>query len=57
VDSAKRHRDLGVVPLSLGDAVSSLRCDVDTIDDLAVARTLGLGPRTRDVDASLGSPT
>ena len=57
VGSARRHRDLGVAPLPLDDVLNSLRCDVDTIDDLSVARALGLGPRTHDVDASLGSPT
>jgi 2-phospho-L-lactate guanylyltransferase len=57
VASARRHRDRGVVPLSPFDTDGSLRCDVDTIDDLGVARSLGLGPNTQRVDASLGSPT
>ncbi|ALR14254.1 2-phospho-L-lactate guanylyltransferase [Mycobacteroides saopaulense] len=39
VDSARRHRDSGGIPLT-GDW-PGLRCDVDTPDDLSVARELG----------------
>lgn len=43
-DSARRHRDDGAVELT-GDW-PGLRCDIDTPDDLAVARRLGVGART-----------
>lgn len=48
-DSARRHRDSGAVELT-GDW-PGLRCDVDTAEDLAVARSLGAktlqpGPRS-----------
>lgn len=43
-DSARRHRDDGAVEL-VGDW-PGLRCDIDTPDDLAVARRLGVGART-----------
>ncbi len=39
IDSARRHRDSGAVELT-GDW-PGLRCDVDTPEDLAVARELG----------------
>jgi len=42
--SARAHAETGADAL-LG-AWPSLRCDVDTADDLAAARKLGLGPRT-----------
>jgi 2-phospho-L-lactate/phosphoenolpyruvate guanylyltransferase len=44
VNSAARHRDSGAVELTGG--WPGLRCDIDTPDDLAVARRLGLGPAT-----------
>jgi 2-phospho-L-lactate guanylyltransferase len=43
-DSARRHRDDGAVELT-GDW-PGLRCDIDTPDDLAVARRLGVGAHT-----------
>jgi len=43
-DSASRHRDSGAVEL-LG-AWPGLRCDIDTPEDLAEARLLGLGAAT-----------
>ncbi|MFD6198469.1 2-phospho-L-lactate guanylyltransferase [Mycobacteriaceae bacterium NPDC060252] len=39
IDSARRHRDSGAVELA-GDW-PGLRCDVDTLEDLAAARELG----------------
>jgi 2-phospho-L-lactate/phosphoenolpyruvate guanylyltransferase len=39
IDSAQRHRDSGAVELA-GDW-PGLRCDVDTLEDLAAARELG----------------
>jgi 2-phospho-L-lactate/phosphoenolpyruvate guanylyltransferase len=48
-NSAARHRDSGAVELT--GEWPGLRCDIDTPDDLAVARGLGLGPATmRAVD-------
>lgn len=47
VDSAARHRDSGCVELT--GAWPGLRCDVDTPEDLAVARSLGVGAATRHV--------
>jgi 2-phospho-L-lactate guanylyltransferase len=44
VNSSGRHRDSGAVELTGG--WPGLRCDIDTPDDLAVARRLGLGPAT-----------
>jgi 2-phospho-L-lactate guanylyltransferase len=44
VGSAQAHRESGAVEL-VGDW-PSLRCDVDTEEDLEVAAGLGLGPRT-----------
>ncbi|WP_238702518.1 NTP transferase domain-containing protein [Microbacterium caowuchunii] len=44
-ESFDRHVALGCVPLEL-PADSRLRHDVDTAAQLAVAQTLGLGPRT-----------
>jgi len=43
-DSASRHRDSGAVEL-IG-AWPGLRCDIDTPEDLAEARTLGVGTAT-----------
>lgn len=43
-DSARRHRDSGAVELT--GAWPGLRCDIDTPDDLAEARTLGVGVAT-----------
>lgn len=42
-DSYARHRALGCVPL---DAAPGLQRDVDTVEQLAAASALGLGPRT-----------
>ena len=44
IGSAERHRRSGAQPLSL-DAVDA-RWDVDTVEDLATAHRLGLGPAT-----------
>jgi len=52
VDSARLHIDSGAVPVS-GELVS-LRHDVDTLEDLRAAVSLGLGPRTTLVAAHLG---
>jgi 2-phospho-L-lactate guanylyltransferase len=43
-DSAERHRDSGAVELT--GPWPGLRCDIDTPDDLIVARRLGVGPQT-----------
>jgi 2-phospho-L-lactate guanylyltransferase len=43
-DSATRHRRSGAIELT--GAWPGLRCDIDTPDDLAVARRLGVGPAT-----------
>jgi 2-phospho-L-lactate/phosphoenolpyruvate guanylyltransferase len=43
-DSAQRHRDSGAIELT--GAWPGLRCDIDTPDDLLVARRLGVGPTT-----------
>lgn len=43
-DSARRHRSDGAVQLS--GHWPGLRCDIDTPDDLAQARRLGVGPAT-----------
>jgi 2-phospho-L-lactate/phosphoenolpyruvate guanylyltransferase len=42
--SAQAHTASGA--LALTDSYPSLRCDVDTVEDLAVARDLGLGEKT-----------
>jgi 2-phospho-L-lactate guanylyltransferase len=42
--SSARHRRSGAVELT--GAWPGLRCDIDTPDDLAVARRLGIGPAT-----------
>lgn len=46
-DSARRHRDSGAVEL-VGEW-PGLRCDIDTPEDLAEARRLGVGPATAAV--------
>lgn len=43
-DSARRHLRSGAI--ELGGPWPGLRCDIDTPDDLAAARDLGLGPAT-----------
>lgn len=43
-DSAGRHRDSGAVELA--GAWPGLRCDIDTPEDLAAARSLGVGAAT-----------
>lgn len=43
-DSAARHRRSGAIELT--GAWPGLRCDIDTPDDLAAARRLGVGPAT-----------
>ncbi|HJT93328.1 MAG TPA: 2-phospho-L-lactate guanylyltransferase [Mycobacterium sp.] len=43
-DSAQRHRHSGAIELT--GAWPGLRCDIDTPDDLLVARRLGVGPAT-----------
>ena len=43
-NSATRHRESGA--LELTGAWPGLRCDIDTPEDLAVARRLGVGPAT-----------
>jgi 2-phospho-L-lactate/phosphoenolpyruvate guanylyltransferase len=43
-DSAQRHRRSGAMELT--GAWPGLRCDIDTPDDLQVARRLGVGPAT-----------
>jgi 2-phospho-L-lactate/phosphoenolpyruvate guanylyltransferase len=50
-NSAARHRHSGAIELT--GAWPGLRCDIDTPDDLVVARRLGVGPATgRAVTAS-----
>jgi 2-phospho-L-lactate/phosphoenolpyruvate guanylyltransferase len=44
VDSAQRHRRSGAVELT--GSWPGLRCDIDTPEDLAVARELGVGSAT-----------
>jgi 2-phospho-L-lactate/phosphoenolpyruvate guanylyltransferase len=44
VGSARAHAASGAMVLT--DSWPSLRCDVDTVEDLAVARDLGLGKRS-----------
>jgi 2-phospho-L-lactate/phosphoenolpyruvate guanylyltransferase len=44
LNSAERHRHSGAVELSGG--WPGLRCDIDTPEDLAIARGLGMGPAT-----------
>jgi 2-phospho-L-lactate/phosphoenolpyruvate guanylyltransferase len=54
-DSATRHRLSGAVELTGG--WPGLRCDIDTPDDLRVARRLGTGPATSRAVAELASPS
>ncbi|OBI71256.1 2-phospho-L-lactate guanylyltransferase [Mycobacterium sp. E740] len=50
-DSARRHRDSGAIELT--GAWPGLRCDIDTPEDLSVARRLGVGAATMAaIDAS-----
>jgi 2-phospho-L-lactate guanylyltransferase len=44
VGSARRHEESGAAPVRA--TLASLRCDVDTDDDLAAARALGVGDHT-----------
>ncbi|HEY0454234.1 2-phospho-L-lactate guanylyltransferase [Actinophytocola sp.] len=54
VGSAAAHAASGAVPV--GAELDSLRCDVDTAEDLAVAAGLGLGPRTVALAGALPRP-
>ncbi|GGF27973.1 2-phospho-L-lactate guanylyltransferase [Williamsia phyllosphaerae] len=56
VGSARAHRDAGAVDLvaDSGDLWPDLRTDVDTVDDLAAAMTLGVGRATAQVLADVG---
>jgi len=51
--SAQRHTRAGFAEID-GDDVASVRHDVDTVADLAVARRLGVGPHTARLLESLG---
>lgn len=53
-DSARRHEDSGAIRL-LGDW-PGLRCDIDTPEDLAEARILGVGAATADAIRLSGPP-
>ncbi|GAB2809135.1 2-phospho-L-lactate guanylyltransferase [Actinocorallia aurea] len=55
--SRARHLAQGAVELPCPE-LGSLRTDVDTLDDLRAALTLGVGPRTADVASRIlaGSP-
>ena len=53
-NSSAQHRLSGAIELTVG--WPGLRCDIDTPDDLAVARRLGMGPATRAAVAALASP-
>ena len=55
-DSARRHRRDDLTVLSHDECGAGVRCDVDTLEDLAAARAIGLGRHTRLLDAQLGSP-
>jgi 2-phospho-L-lactate guanylyltransferase len=46
--SARRHREAGHLELDIARG-DRMRLDIDTADDLAAARALGLGPRARAV--------
>lgn len=50
-DSTRRHRRSGAIELT--GAWPGLRCDIDTPDDLLVARRLGVGAATA---AAIGAP-
>ncbi|GAA1461908.1 2-phospho-L-lactate guanylyltransferase [Williamsia maris] len=56
VGSAQAHRDAGAVDLvaETDDLWPDLRTDVDTVDDLAAAMTLGVGRATAQVLADVG---
>jgi 2-phospho-L-lactate guanylyltransferase len=54
--SASRHRNRDVTVLTDDACAHGVRCDVDTLADLAAARVVGLGRHSRFVDAQLGSP-
>jgi 2-phospho-L-lactate/phosphoenolpyruvate guanylyltransferase len=49
-DSSAQHRRSGAIELT--GAWPGLRCDIDTPEDLAVARRLGMGPATSRAVAS-----
>jgi 2-phospho-L-lactate guanylyltransferase len=51
-DSAGLHGHSGAIELT--GAWQGLRCDIDTPDDLIVARRLGVGPATRQVTDAAG---
>jgi 2-phospho-L-lactate/phosphoenolpyruvate guanylyltransferase len=51
-DSSAQHRRSGAIELT--GAWPGLRCDIDTPDDLAVARRLGMGPAT---SRAVGAPS
>jgi 2-phospho-L-lactate guanylyltransferase len=53
-DSCARHRRSGAIELT--GAWPGLRCDIDTPDDLAVARRLGIGPATGRAVAARARP-
>lgn len=53
-DSAARHQRSGAQPLA--GPWPGLRCDVDTLDDLAAAVLLGVGPSTAAVLDAMGTP-
>jgi 2-phospho-L-lactate/phosphoenolpyruvate guanylyltransferase len=54
-DSCAQHRLSGAIELTGG--WPGLRCDIDTPDDLAIARHLGMGPATsRTVSAPAAPP-
>lgn len=46
--SARRHREAGHIELDVARG-DRMRLDIDTADDLATARALGLGPRAKAV--------
>ena len=50
-DSAERHRHSGAIELT--GAWPGLRCDIDTPDDLLVARRLGVGATTAQAIAAV----
>jgi 2-phospho-L-lactate guanylyltransferase len=58
--SATRHRRSALNPemkvMDPDECSPAVRCDVDTLDDLAAAREIGLGRHSRLVDEQLGSP-
>jgi 2-phospho-L-lactate guanylyltransferase len=54
VDSAAHHQRSGAQPLA--GSWPGLRCDVDTLADLAAALRLGVGPATGAVLDGLGTP-